>query len=533
MKIRDYFIFFIGGTLICFVSLFTRRYTGYMDADYYFTVARELASGHGFIQNFLWNYLDNPVGLPHPAFTYWMPLSSIIAASGLFVTQSNEFVFARIPFVLIYGFVPVLVANISFQITKQRLTAWLAALLSIFCGFYLRYISEPDSFGISMLLGTMIIFLSTRKFSGWRNTVVPIFLGIFAGLMHMSRADGIIWLVVCVVGLFSSQLTGSKHTYLEIFKKLISKDVIIGIALALAGYLLISTPWYLRNIELFKSLVPPGNSKALFLIEYDQLFSYPASHITFMGWWQYGIGEILKNVASALGTNLVTALVVQGNIVMLPLAIIGVLKSWKSPAAKLTTFTWIVIFFSMSVFFPFAGRRGGFLHSGAALQPLIWIYATIGLRIAISKGIELRNWDRKSANLVFNGFFLAIAIFVSVYIFRGDVKNQYTSSGGMLWSDYKSVDEYIKELDGGKDFRVMVNNPAAYNAATMRQAIVLPYGNLAVMKAAASDYEIDYLILDNNLIPQQHNLFYESGDVDGMDYLGKFSEFQIYRFDRQ
>jgi hypothetical protein len=533
MKTRDYITFFIGGILISFITLFTRRYTGYMDADYYFTTAREIASGNGFFQNFLWNYLDNPVGIPHPAFTYWMPLSSIIASIGLFITQSNEFVYARIPFVLIYGLVPVLIAHITFRVTEQRLTAWLAAFLSIFCGFYLRYISEPDSFGISMLLGTLIIFLSTLKFSGWRKWTVPILLGVFAGLMHMSRADGILWLVISVVGLFASQLAGSKHIFLEIFKKPISKDVLIPIALALAGYLIISTPWYLRNFELFNSIFPPGNSKTLFLIEYDQLFSYPASHITFSVWWHNGFGEILKNVVSALGTNLITSLVVQGNIVMLPLAIIGVQKSWKSPIAKMTTFTWILIFFSMSVFFPFAGRRGGFLHSGAALQPLIWMYAAIGLRIAINKGIEYRNWDRKSANLVFNGFFLAIAIFVSVYIFRGDVKNQYTSSGGMLWSNYKSVDEYINGKYGGKDFRVMVNNPAAYNAATMRQAIVLPYGDLEEMKTAALDFEIDYLILDNNLIATYHNLFYESGDVDGLDYLGKISEFQIYRFVRQ
>ena len=44
-----------------------------MDAEYYYAGGIRLAEGDGFTENFLWNYLDNPVGLPHPAFTYWMP----------------------------------------------------------------------------------------------------------------------------------------------------------------------------------------------------------------------------------------------------------------------------------------------------------------------------------------------------------------------------------------------------------------------------------------------------------------------------
>ena len=46
---------------------------GYMDAEYYYAGGLQLAAGRGFTQPFLWNYLDQPEGLPHPAFTYWMP----------------------------------------------------------------------------------------------------------------------------------------------------------------------------------------------------------------------------------------------------------------------------------------------------------------------------------------------------------------------------------------------------------------------------------------------------------------------------
>ncbi len=95
MKIRDYFLLFIAGLIVSSLMLLIRPYTGYMDADYYFGTAREIASGHGFIQNFLWNYLDNPASILHPAFTYWMPLSSIIAAIGLWIFQTERTIICK------------------------------------------------------------------------------------------------------------------------------------------------------------------------------------------------------------------------------------------------------------------------------------------------------------------------------------------------------------------------------------------------------------------------------------------------------
>ena len=54
---------------------------GYMDADYYYAIGLRLNRGYGFSEPFLWNYLDNPNGIPHPSNTYWMPLPSVLASS--------------------------------------------------------------------------------------------------------------------------------------------------------------------------------------------------------------------------------------------------------------------------------------------------------------------------------------------------------------------------------------------------------------------------------------------------------------------
>ncbi len=42
-----------------------------------------VSPGYGFSEMVLWNFLDDPEGLPHPSHGYWMPLVSILSAAGM------------------------------------------------------------------------------------------------------------------------------------------------------------------------------------------------------------------------------------------------------------------------------------------------------------------------------------------------------------------------------------------------------------------------------------------------------------------
>ena len=52
----------------------------YPDAASYFDVAKNLASGHGFTEDFIFTYLTPAKSVVHPSNLYWMPLTSIIIA---------------------------------------------------------------------------------------------------------------------------------------------------------------------------------------------------------------------------------------------------------------------------------------------------------------------------------------------------------------------------------------------------------------------------------------------------------------------
>ncbi len=105
-----------------------------MDAEYYYMTGQTIASGGGFTEMILWNYLDDPEGLPHPAHTYWMPSASIIAALGMFFNGSLQFPSAQIFFVLWQH--RFLRSHLELPIPFIRMTgfALLAGLLALFPG---------------------------------------------------------------------------------------------------------------------------------------------------------------------------------------------------------------------------------------------------------------------------------------------------------------------------------------------------------------------------------------------------------------
>ena len=82
MNWRHYLVLFVIGLAVPFAVSRYQSLPGYMDADYYFAGGIQLATGKGFTEPYIWNYLSDPQTLPTPSHTYWMPLASIVSAIG-------------------------------------------------------------------------------------------------------------------------------------------------------------------------------------------------------------------------------------------------------------------------------------------------------------------------------------------------------------------------------------------------------------------------------------------------------------------
>lgn len=101
MTWRQYLLLALLGLLAAGIVAAFQPAPGYMDADYYAAGGFQLASGRGFTEPYLWNYLDEPAGLPHPSNAYWMPLAAMLGAAGAVLFGPSSWTAARIGFLMV------------------------------------------------------------------------------------------------------------------------------------------------------------------------------------------------------------------------------------------------------------------------------------------------------------------------------------------------------------------------------------------------------------------------------------------------
>jgi hypothetical protein len=553
MSLRVYGLLFVLGLSVALLPAALERSPGYMDAEYYFAGGQQLATGQGFSEPFLWNYLDDPAGMPHPSHAYWMPLASILAAAGMLVSGVADFSAARIGFLLLAGMIPPTTAALAYSITQKRSSAILAGFLAVFSGFYLPFLPTTDTFAICMLLGGLF-FLALSPLSPLPLPLTSLFLGLLAALLHLSRADGLLWLPIALIAsIYLSRSLPTTHPAPRTTQEVPSNThhatrtthyasrftphalrimhyALRNTSFVLLGYLLLIGPWMLRNLSVFGTPLSPGGLRSLWLTNYDEIFSCPASILTFNHWIDSGLRSILEARAWALGLNLQTVFAVQGEIFLLPLIVAGGWRLRKDPRVKLGVLAWSGIFFAMTVVFPFPGARGGLFHSAATLQPLWWALAPVGLESFADFGVEKRGWQKEQARKVFSWGLVALALFLTIVV--GYLRIVGDDDSGLAWNQtprhYSQIEASLGEHGIAKGEIVMVNNPPGYYIATGRPAIVVPDGDIQSTLAAAQRYHASYLILESNHPQGLNDLYQDAFDLPGLKYLYTLQDTHVF-----
>ncbi len=479
MTKRTYLIIFLLALFFAVGVASFQSTPGYMDADYYFATGLQLAEGKGFSEPFLWNYLDDPAGLPHPSHAYWMPLASLVSALGLRLAPNLEFASAQWVFILLSALIPPLTAALAFSLTSRRDLAVIAALLALFSGYYAPFLTTSDTFAIYMLLGGSF-FLAFKIERPWLRAVT---LGLLAALMHLSRADGAIWLIIAAIYLFSTA-SNRKSSFL------------FHLPLLFASYLAVMLPWFWRNLAAFGTPLAPGGDKMLWLTHYDQLFTYQPDTLTFSAWLASGWDAILGARLWALKLNLGTMLGVQGGVLLLPFMVIGAWQLRKSVQVRVGVFAWLLTFAIMTFIFPFAGARGSFYHSGAALEPLWWALAPLGLERAVGWIAQKRRWRVREAHSVFRVGLVGMAFLLTATLLWGRlISPRAQQAAGEGVPRYRLIEAFLLEQDN-PDGAVIVSNPPGYFLASERSALALPDGDIQTVFSIAARYGARYLILE-------------------------------------
>ena len=85
MNARYYAALFLANVVFIMGIAIMQSTPGYMDADYYYASGLRIANSGSWSEPFIWNYLGDPQGLPHPAFSYWMPLAEALSFKNLII----------------------------------------------------------------------------------------------------------------------------------------------------------------------------------------------------------------------------------------------------------------------------------------------------------------------------------------------------------------------------------------------------------------------------------------------------------------
>ncbi len=505
MKWRDFGALMLWQALVLVAVGVFQHSPGYMDADYYTVMGKQVAAGTT-MEPFLWNYLDDPQGLPHPGFAYWQPLAALLAAAGIrLLGAQGTFAAARLPFFFLALLIPPMTAALAYRLSRRRLWAWMSGALAVASGFYAPYLAVPDTFTPLMVLGAAFFLLAgapAQVFEGacrWQKpmtfrceTAWALALGTLAGLFHLARAEGFLWLLLAWAVVFAR---GRRQWR--------------PYAWALLGYGLVMAPWFLRNWRVFGALTAPGSLRALWLTTYNELYDYPAAQLTFAHWWVSGWQAILRARVHALGVNLLSAVAVEGQVIWFPLALWAAWRRRGHAWVRAGLGMWLALWLGLSVAFPFASERGSFFHAASAVQPWVWALAPLGLGDALLPLARWRGWAHDHASRVLGWGLVGITVLLTVLAVQRRVVGDWPSKP--VWDKelraHWTMERALQALDVPQDAVILVNNPPGFTLNTGRPTIVIPNGDADAATAAAQRYGARYWILES-AHPKAYNHFY-------------------------
>ena len=512
MRRRDLFLLFMFGLIFNIGIDWFQHAPVYMDADYYFAGGLRLVQGHGFTETYLWNYLDNPQSLPHPSHGYWFPLASMIAAVGMFFTGQQTFSAARLGFILIAALVPPVAALLGFQITSRRETAFAAGMLAVFSGYHAPFMSTTDNFGPFMLLGGLFMLVLTRA-----GRSAPFLLGLLAGLLNLARVDGLIWAAMGVAGVFFIWLNSPNRPGI--------KPLLFSILVFTAGYALIMGPWMARNIAVWGTPLTPAGSNVLWMTRYDETFAWPASRINMQNWLAAGWRSALDGRWTAFKLNSINTIGAQSAFLLFPFILVGLWSLRKDIRIRLAVFAWLVLYVVMSFIFPFAGSRGSFFHAGAALQPVWFTAAVVGVDVLVSMA-RARGRFTPAAHKVFR-----IALIVSMAVLTislaqiAIIKNDWNQ----FRRTYDLVELMLIKHGAQPSDVVIVANAPGYYAASGRSAIIVPDENLDSLHALAEKFGAKFLVLEKTYYTDPMIPVYKNPELQpGLSFLGEFDDVRVF-----
>lgn len=250
-----------------------RTQPGHGDVSFYYSVAKNLAQGRGFVVDCIWSFWSQPAGIPAYGNDWWMPLTSALAALGLLV-GGESYVSAQNTMIGLTSVLPLLVYLLGAELWRSRAVGLVGALLATTVHPFLDKACAPLSHAPYVVLVPLALWLiarAARTGRGWG------WAGVAIGLTQLARSDGIV--------LFGALLAAALSTR--------PRPTLRALLAAPLGWALALSPWWIHNLVVLGTPLPGSALRAVFLNRYDGLYSLPES-ISPATWLAQGWGPVLE-----------------------------------------------------------------------------------------------------------------------------------------------------------------------------------------------------------------------------------------------
>jgi hypothetical protein len=346
----------------------------------------------------------------------------------------------------------------------------------LFSGFYAKFWGAIDTFAPYALVGSLcLVVLGAAMKPPQRHTILLwLGAGALAGLGHLTRADG---LLLLIVGALMAGWLWARHV-------VPLQTAFLSLAALVIGYLFVMLPYFARNLNEIGTPLPLGGTQAIWFDEYNDLFNYPpdASPSTLFA---EGLGAFVDSRREALVNNAGTFVAVEGWVIVTPLMLIGLWKRRRDPFLLPFALYALGLHLAMTFVFPFPGYRGGLLHAAAALIPFWAALGVAGLDDVVDwVAKRRRHWNAKTAKMVFSGGLVAVAAGLTVYI---GASGRVTPQMPPLYAELR------ERLPAGA--RILSDDPAELFYYTGMGGAVLPNAPPETLLEIARRYGIDYLLI--------------------------------------
>jgi hypothetical protein len=434
-----------------------------MDAAYYHIMTDQLKQGRGFVEPIIWHHLNDYSELTHPM-DYWMPLGIVAYYLARIFSLNNGEIWINI---FLWS---VLATLIFFEVKKRCRShkfAFLSYLTFVFSGRSFFYVLTTDNIAIYAFLGYLFISEITKEEAspGWS--------GFYAGLLALTRIEGVIFAALGLVWLLFKQKNKKSVFYLIVF-------------------LLTLSPWFVRNYRVLGAIWP-SNSSALLIQKYQDIFdeNYKASLDSFL---EPGIAKIIKQRAHGLWDSFLNLLVIPAQFILLPLWLAGIIFTWRKDGS-FVSFLWVVFWLLCGLIFTHQAIKGTSMHISSFFQPHLIMLTGIGL------------WQVEGLKKYKPGFILFIAIvsvlwalFFSIYS-----KNELTSQ---YQKDNKPYRELFAKLSLPSESRILSVYPIYVYMLTGLQGSIAAFDSAQNTMILADKLGCTHILIDkraNDSVLEEYN----------------------------